>query len=275
MLVGDIPASLPEPRYFFIRAPTPKGTIICIDEGQRIGAHALSALKNVLQHFQYFLIVLSLRLVDDTGGAIPAGRNLLDDKARAAEGDYGASRFFSTGIAMGPFSTDNEASNCLKRRLKNNAIQFDNSVIQRVIGITGRVPREMISLAMFLHDFGSERKLSLIKIEHLREVFCHQHVSEVNEAKTLCNNVSDMTRQALAGLVQMQKPASAEEIVHYKYSSSSEETKKRLVQSFNNELTRVSRQAPRLVKIADNTAYQIADTARAYALEIALQEFGL
>lgn len=78
--------------------------VVCLDEGQRIEPFALSALKASVGQLTDFLLVLSLRLADETDDPVQAGRVVLDRIAAGANRDLGASRLFISGVALGPFS---------------------------------------------------------------------------------------------------------------------------------------------------------------------------
>ncbi|MCK5435563.1 MAG: ATP-binding protein [Nitrosomonadaceae bacterium] len=245
------------------------GALVCIDEGQRIDASALSALKNSLQHLNSYLIMLSLRLIVDTGGSIVAGRTLLDEKAREAEGDFGASRFFVTGIAVGPFDTDNEAVDCIKRRLEDNLIQFNDEVVGRIGRITGRIPRDIISLASNVYDNAAVKDVRFVTVALLNESFRNANRSEVREVENLCDKLSERARSALRGLLAIRRSANAEEIATYLHPTAQSEARAYIVDGIQNELKRVCKSSSLVIEIDDS--YKIASPFRGYALELALR----
>jgi hypothetical protein len=123
------------------------GLVVCIDEAQDILPAALSTLKNAVQPLSSFMIVLSLRLVSDTGGAARRGRELLETRAADAGGDIGAARMYGPGTPMGPFETEQEVIDFFERRLRNNQIQFDPNLQLRIGEVAERTPREMRRIA--------------------------------------------------------------------------------------------------------------------------------
>src|SRR5262249_48860895 len=122
--------------------------VLCIDEGERIEPYALSALKNALQELKEYLVVLSVRLAEDNGDPVGAGKLKLEEIATAADRDLGAARLFIGGVGLGSFTTA-QARYCITRRLENNAIRFDDEVIDRIARVAERLPDRIISYA---HD---------------------------------------------------------------------------------------------------------------------------
>jgi hypothetical protein len=145
-----------------IRNHNKGGVVICIDEGQRIEPSALSALKNSVQNVDFFLIVLSLRIDNTKKGIVNSGRAILDKKADEGEGDYGASRLFVDGIEIGSFESEQEAFECVTKRLNNNAIQFQPEIIREIVSICERIPRDIISLCSNIYNNLQEDGLLLL-----------------------------------------------------------------------------------------------------------------
>jgi hypothetical protein len=244
------------------------GCVICIDEGQRIDPIALSALKNALQSINCFLVVLSLRLVEASGGSVAAGRTLLEEKAHKAEGDFGASRFFITGLSMGPFSNDQEARDCIRERLKNNAIQFDTETIDRIGKITGRVPREMISLACQVYNRAVKDGVRTANVLLLNETYRDMYSSHIGEAMALCETISEHAKTTLKGLTSLQSAVTPLALARHLYSNASADLYMHLGRSIVGDLDRICAVSTFIQKVDD--AYQIADPIRAYALALAL-----
>ena len=129
-----------------------KACVICIDEGQRIHPLALSALKNSLQAVKGgYMVVLSILndpSIPGVSGDIDndrAGRDILNELA-SRSGDPGASRFFQNVALIGPFDTQKEAEECIKKRLKNNIIQFKQPAIKLITDIMQRHPSKIVKL---------------------------------------------------------------------------------------------------------------------------------
>lgn len=244
------------------------GAVLCVDEGQRIEPAALSALKNALQHHQSFLVVLSLRLVSGTGGPVRAGRAWLEEKVTSvsAEGDIGASRFYVTGVPMGPFGTVQEAKDCIQRRLQENAIQFDDDVAERISYITGRVPGDMINLASSVYKRAANDGITRVTVADLNEIFRSVHRAELQQASTLYGQLSTLARDALRGLLVLRGPVTAGEIVIYLYPMAALETHPTLVAGVSGELKRICGLST-FCEEADER-YAVIKPLQAYALEL-------
>jgi hypothetical protein len=245
------------------------GVVICVDEGQRLEPDALSAFKNSLQQCTYFLMALSLRLPTATGGAVAAGRMLLDEKANAAEGDFGASRFFGTGIEIGPFKDDGEAADCLRRRLSGNVITFAESVIDQIVQIEARVPHAMIQLASSVYVAAANRGQAVVEEDLLASVFQSQHAAVVTEAVKLLDDSSEVTRGVLRSLVAIAAPATPEDVATQMYPGTVGDPLQHLVRLVRAELERIAESSACCMKMNDH--YRIADPARAYALQRVLR----
>jgi len=250
------------------KAASITGTVVCIDEGQRIEPLALSALKNALQHMSSYLVVISLRLIADPEGAVSAGKSMLDDKARAAEGDIGASRFYVHGIAMGPFDTEKEAAECIERRLEGNAVKFTAEVIGRIGRITGRIPRDMIELSGKLYDRTVESKASTADLTLLHEAFTTLHRSKVTEARALCDGVSHNARIAMKALLELASKTTCERIVSHLYPGLNNHAKAYVVEGVQSDLARAV-ESSTLVR-SDGDLFFVSDPISAYALELSL-----
>ncbi|HEX2897399.1 MAG TPA: ATP-binding protein [candidate division Zixibacteria bacterium] len=251
-----------------------EGLVICFDEGQWINPSVLSALKNVLQRLDCFLVVLSLRLVSDSGGIVAAGRAALDKIAQSAGGDSGASRFFADGVAIGPFSSNQEAVACIEKRLENNEIQFEQGVIERICHITGGVPREMISLASKTWNLAKSEKITLANPGLLQRAFCEHpdYSSYVIESRSLFEGISIDARKHLGGLLKRRGTATAEEIAEQIYPILDSDIKKTLSIAIEANLSRLCIQAPILLT-QNQTHFIVLSPACSFALLIAMGEF--
>ena len=188
------------------------GTVICVDEAQRINPHALSALKNAVQGLEAFLLVLSLRLVQVLGTIVDSGRSILDERAKEAEGDFGASRLFVQGASMGPFDSPEEAKACIEKRLEDNLVSFDDDVIDAVGRITGRVPHKMISLSSAIYTRAVQTDKLAVDISLLQDAFRSTYGAYFKEAVELVGASSSVQREVLRRLVKLRGKAKAEEI---------------------------------------------------------------
>ncbi len=248
------------------------GIVICIDEGQRIDPSALSTLKNALQPLGSILLVISVRLVAETLNPESGGRAVLDEKARDAEGDFGASRFFVTGIPMGPFRNEDEVAECVHRRLDNNIVSFDEAVIRRIAHIAAFIPREVISVCSQTYNYAANEHIHSVDVRTLDTAFRQIYREQYRDAITVAENTSDAARTALFGLLRMQRAATAEEIVTQSYPTASAAMKTPLAAAVTGELDRLSASAVIVGKV-DNR-YHFIDPVRAYALKLALEGEG-
>jgi hypothetical protein len=177
------------------------GIVTCLDEGQRMPGSALSALKNALQQEPGILVVLSLRLATATDGPRKAGRALLDQIANEAEGDIGASRLFVTEIGMGPFATFEEAQRCITRRLRDNPIAFDASVVRAIAQLSDRVPRDVIRYSHKVWERAATTTSKRADDVAFNRVVEDLHAAEVDRAHLLVANLSALKRRVLETLL--------------------------------------------------------------------------
>ncbi|HEY3103192.1 MAG TPA: ATP-binding protein [Pyrinomonadaceae bacterium] len=245
------------------------GAVICIDEGQRIDGRAMSALKNALQQLNSYLVVLSWRLVSDTGGAVAAGRLELDTKAtNEAEGDIGASRFYVTGIPIGPFETDQEAVDCIRRRLLDNVIQFDDEAIVRIGRIAKRLPKTMILIANNLYQSAQKDGVQVVTTELLNQTFRNMYQKEVMEAVTLLDTSPGGVKSALRGLLALRQPANPAAIATHLYPGTKPELLIDSIDGIRSNLDRACGSSSFCIKTQDR--YDIPNSIHAYALELTL-----
>lgn len=245
------------------------GVLVCIDEGQRIHPLALSALKNSLQGLSKYLIVLSLRLTVAAGGLVKAGQVFLEEKAREAELDFGASRFFVDGIGMGPFESNQEASQCICKRLQGNIIQFSEETIDLISRLSELIPREMISLASKIYHNAAINKMHHVEKDFFDDVFRKEFLSEVEESKTFCSKISSGDQNTLKGLAMIRKPCNPEELSAFMYPFLPEDAKSIVISGIQGTLERICRKTGICLKKDD--CYEIINPIFAYALELALR----
>jgi hypothetical protein len=246
------------------------GAVVCIDEGQRINGRTMSALKNSLQYIRGYMIILSLRLITDSpGGAVALGRDLLDTKAsNDAEGDIGASRFYVTGIPIGPFDTEQEAAQCIKRRLVDHVVQFEDEVVNRVVRISGRIPKNIVSLSNSVYNDAKITDSRLVNVAELNQTFRAKYNKETVDAQTLLANATEATRSAVRSLLELRQSATAKAIATHLYPSAKPETIAYLIDGIRGDLERFCSSTSSCLKVEDH--YAIFDPVYAYALELAL-----
>lgn len=245
------------------------GLVICIDEGQRIEPVALSVLKNALNAQGTFLVVLSLRLISDTRGAVQEGRQQLDDRAQSAEGDIGASRFYVTGTAMGPFKTDDEIKRLFDARLRHKKIRFSNEVTTRLGHISEKVPGQIIQLAAHLYNRALADRIEQVESALLDECFQERYPDQMKQAVDLCANLSSDLADILKVLCNLKMSMTAQEIAKHAYPSHSDAVLQLIAQGAAFELDRVCVISPLLQRMDDK--YKIASSIYQYALRLALK----
>lgn len=250
------------------------GAVICIDEGQRIDGRALSALKNSLQHLKTYLIVLSIRLATDSRGAVAEGRRWLEAKVGAeAEGDIGASRFYVTGVPIGPFDTDDEAALCIKRRLTDNAIQFDEQVINRIGRISRRLPNDIILICNNLYNHAFKCGARVVTSELLNQTFRSMYRNQVEEAMSLLNNATATTKLGLKGLLILRQPATAKEIAVQMQPGADSDLQATIAEAIQLNLDRIHKAFPlsstTFLRKVENR-FDVPDPVYAYAFELTL-----
>ncbi|WP_439583209.1 ATP-binding protein [Dyadobacter bucti] len=247
------------------------GVVICIDEGQRIDGRALSAIKNSLQHLSNYLVVISLRLVSTDEDPVSAGRFLLNSKASSeAEGDIGASRFYVTGIPIGPFRSDEEASKCIQQRLLNNVIQFDQKTIERICNISGKIPKDMIHLSNALYINTKKNGKFLADLEILKKTFFDNESKVCADAITLVNSLPETTKRALHGLVLLKQPATASLIAAKTYPTLGADILSGVADGINTALGKLCDASTFCTKVADH--FHVPNPIHSFALELALEK---
>jgi hypothetical protein len=245
------------------------GAVICIDEGQRIDGRAMSALKNALQHVNSFLVVLSVRLVSDNGGAAAAGRLYLETKAvNEAEGDVGAARFYVSGVSLGPFRTDAEVEACIRRRLEGHTINFSDDVVARIARLSGRVPKTIITISNAVYDAAQKERATSADVAVLNSSFLSLNGAQFAAAAALVEGMTQAARMAIGALVQLRAPASASDIAQHLYPTVTPSMRAGLVEAVEAGLSRVSSLGG-LCKQTD-AKFEISTPVDAYALELAL-----
>jgi hypothetical protein len=249
------------------------GVVLCIDEGQRLPPVVLSALKNALQHCSHFLVVVSLLLITDPGGALAAGRAALDRKAREAGSDYGASRLFATGLPIGPFKDDSEAARCITRRLVGNPIQFTGEVIQRIVDIEKCLPYDMIVFADAIYKKAKLLQASQVSEDILGEPFAQTHTAAMAGAATVVSEASRIARVAIAALISVAGPATADQLVKTLYPGSANDAQEAACEIIQAELDRLCETAP-LCCVKQDGQYALGDAAHSYALKLQLGQAG-
>lgn len=243
------------------------GIVVCIDEGQRADPFALSALKNSLQGLSGYLIILSLRIVQDAPSATEQGRQMLNEKAKEAEGDYGASRFYVAGVPLGPFSSEDESRQCIVKRLNGNVVRFDDHVIREVGKVTARLPSAIVALASNIYDVAAETGQTIADSKILDASFRRLHHHHYAAAVDLVGSASEGERALLRSLLAIGRPVEAREIVAHTYPNLPKEAMAALVDGVAGELRRICQSS---LCIRRDGKHEISNSYARYALELAL-----
>ena len=254
-----------------------RGIVVCIDEAQWLKPDALSALKVGFESQKHIAAVVSLRLTTGEGGVIKAGRAVLEDLAAKAGGDIGASRVFTTEVAMGPFADDAEAARCIERRLRDNVFEFDTDLTRSIVQLGARVPRDVILWANRVYDRadkshpdGNDRKIKVTGLDLLDEVVRDHHIVELEAAVTLVEDVSHSVRGLLKDLLAYNGRATGRQLARRIQADADEQTLAMLTEGVCSQLEGVcERFAPLSI---EGEEFVITSHVHIYALRIALEE---
>jgi len=244
------------------------GVVLCLDEGQRIEPLALSALKNALNMLGSFLVVLSLRLISDTRGAVQEGRQMLNERA-AKEGDIGASGFYVTGTAMGPFETNEEVRRFFAARLVNKTIQFADEVLVRIGDIAERVPRKMNNLAAQVYGRAMAGHVTKVEPRLLDDCFQEQFQDEMKLAVDLSTNLSGDLADLIKGLCAFTEPTTALDLVRHAFPDYREAVQALIEAGAARQLDSLSMATPVIQKLDEK--YKITNSVYRYALKVAFK----
>ncbi|MGE5282453.1 MAG: ATP-binding protein [Chloroflexota bacterium] len=247
-----------------------RGIVVCIDEGQWLQSDALSALKVALEAQTHIVCVLSLRLPAAEDGLRKAGRVRLEEMAMKAGGDIGASRLYTTEIAMGPFTDDLEAKRCIDRRLLDNAISFDDELSREVINLAARVPRDIILYAQKVYARADEAGLTQADASLLDDVVRDYHAAEVAQAARLVENLARSARSLLKVLIECDGCATDRQLAQRIQAGSDPDTLSTVSEGINSQLSKVCERFPGL--LASEDTFQVASRSHFFALRIALEE---
>ena len=185
--------------------------VLCIDEGERIEPYALSALKNALLELKEYLAVLSVRLAEDHGDPVGAGKLRLEEIAAAADRDLGAARLFQGGIGLGSFPAA-QARHCITRRLEGNAISFDDDVVDLIARVAEGLPDRIIAYAHEVYDKAEAAKADVAGVETFCQIFIARHKLELDESKALRAQSTVSERQMWRELARQDSPLTALEL---------------------------------------------------------------
>jgi len=246
-----------------------RGIVLCIDEGQWIPPDALSALKSALEAQKHVVAIVSLRLPTVNIDLKRDGRAQLDAIAREAGGDIGASRLYTTEIAMGPFADEGEALRCIERRLKDNAIRFEKELSIEIIQLAERIPREIIrySHKVYARALESQREASLALLD---EVVRDEHAGEVAQAASLVESQSGSVQAMLKALLDLNGCATSRQLAQRFQTTADEKGLAMIADGVSSQLESVCDQFSGLRKLDEY--FEITSRVHFYALRIALKE---
>ncbi|MCL8015149.1 ATP-binding protein [Streptomyces sp. AS02] len=241
--------------------------VICVDEGERIEPFALSALKSALLQFNRFLVVLSIRLIEDQGDPVGAARRKLEEIAAAADGDLGAARLFVTGVGLQPFDLA-QARKCVIRRLQNRTIGFDEGVIDLISRVAEGRPDRIIEYAHDVYDGAAEEKAQKATLAHFRTVFTQRHRLEVSEASSLRMQLTETERRMMYELACQNSPMSPSGLAEKMYPNTPQSTLEPLIESIKSALDKMCASP---FCAMSNFKYATPDPVHRYALEISME----
>lgn len=240
--------------------------VLCIDEGERIEPYALSALKNALLELKEYLAVLSVRLAEDHGDPVSAGKLKLEGIAAAADRDLGAARLFQGGIGLGSFPAS-QAWYCITRRLEGNAISFDDAVVDLIARIAEGLPDRIIAYAHEVYDKAEAAKADVARVETFRQIFITRHKLELDEAKALRAQSTVSERRMWRELARQDTPLTALELARKLYPNSAPD----VLEPIGDALRGVLDKASGTLCVETEGRYLIPDPVRRYALEITME----
>jgi hypothetical protein len=241
---------------------------ICVDEGQRIDAFALSTLKNAVQQLDNYLIVLSIRLIDDQAGAVGAGRIVLDEKAREAEGDFGASRFFVAGVGVGQFENYQEAQACIERRLDGNTLAFSDDVTDLISYVTDRVPGAIIALAWQVYYEAASHNSTEASLDTFKVAFKARYGQQYRDAVKLVGEISETSKTVLRALSEFDRSVRMGELVAHMYPELPDSTQNMIRAAIASELDQLCQS---VFCTKEDDQFIIPEAVRRYALRAALE----
>jgi hypothetical protein len=247
-----------------------RGIVVCIDEAQWLQPDALSALKVAFEFQPHVVAVISLRLPAAEDGLRKAGRARLEEMAMKAGGDIGASRLYTTEIAMGPFADDTEAKGCIERRLQDNAIAFSDELIREIIDLAARVPRDIILYSQKVYTRADEAGISMVDVSMLTDVVREYHSAEVAQAATLVENLANSARSLLKILLECDGCATDRQLAQRIQLEAEPDTLATIAEGINSQLSNVCNQFPGLR--AEDDLFRVTSRSHFYALRIALEE---
>ncbi|MEV8630690.1 ATP-binding protein [Streptosporangium sp. NPDC051023] len=240
--------------------------VLCVDEGERIEPYALSALKSALLELQEYLVVLSIRLAEDHGDPVRAGKLKLEEIAAAADRDMGAARLFVGGVGLGSF-TPAQARRCVARRLEDNAIRFDDEVIGLIGRVAEGLPDRIISYAHEVYDRTEADEAEVATTDTFRQTFVSLHQFELDAAKALCAQSTGSERRALRELATHDVPLTPLELAKKLYTDVPVNALEPVAEALRGVLDRVGD----TVRVSAGGRYLVPDAVRRYALEISME----
>lgn len=242
------------------------GIVVGIDEAQRLEPFALSALKNAFQHLRSYLVVLSVRLDDGVADSLSAGREILETMARDAEGDIGASRFYVSGVELGPFGSDAESEQSVLRRLQGSVRSFSSQVIHDISRAAGRLPRDVIALSSAVYDEIARENEPIAEMPHFYAAFKQRYRVPYQRACSLISSLSPNEADILAALAEEASGATASTLIQAVYTT----VPQNHLTAFEEAVTHV------LARLAENGAcsrrdqqFEITDPVFRYAVRMA------
>jgi hypothetical protein len=244
------------------------GVVICLDEGQRIEPLALSGLKNALEGDGFFQIVLSWRLLTDTGGAAEAGRRALRERATRGEQDQGAERMYGTPTGLGPF-TELEVRRFFATRLANKAIRFSDQVCDRLGAITDRTPGWMTDFASKVYDRALTDQILQVDVSILDDCFQERYADDVKRAFDLCAELPKDMKDIVKALCEFDGPKSVVELVERAFPNLQEPFRTGYAEGKGGRLDDISKKSAMIIKNEEGQ-FVVANNAGRYALKIAM-----
>ncbi|MCK5344997.1 MAG: hypothetical protein KAR20_16415, partial [Candidatus Heimdallarchaeota archaeon] len=195
-----------------------------------------------------------------------AGRDILNYLA-IRSGNPEASLFFQNAVHIGPFDTQKEAEECIKKRLKNNIIQFKQPTIKLITDITHRDPSKIVKLANRVYELAKISNQFEVGEELVHEAFSMEYRALIRDVIEYRENLSGIALKIYSVLSQTEIGFTATDIAKNMYPGLDNDALEVLSTSVKDELEHFCK-TKFCTKV--DMVYKIPGSELAFALKIAM-----